>query len=55
MAKLKSKKTKKQGKVKNAQPNIYDGIRFRSKLETYTYKNLKKLKFQLNMSQLTLS
>ena len=44
MAKLKSKKTKKQGKVKNAQPNIYDGIRFRSKLETYTYKKLKEAK-----------
>lgn len=34
------KKTK--GKVKNVQPNIYDGIRFRSKLETYTYKKLKE-------------
>ena len=34
------KKTK--SKVKNAQPNIYDGIRFRSKLETYTYKKLKE-------------
>lgn len=34
------KKTK--GKVKNVQPNVYDGIRFRSKLETYTYKKLKE-------------
>lgn len=37
----KSKK-KSQGKVHNATPNIYDGIKFRSKLETYTYKKLKE-------------
>ena len=37
----KSKK-KPQGKVRNATPNIYDGIKFRSKLETYTYKKLKE-------------
>ena len=37
----KSKK-KSQGKVLNATPNIYDGIKFRSKLETYTYKKLKE-------------
>lgn len=37
----KSKK-KSQGKVRNAAPNIYDGIKFRSKLETYTYKKLKE-------------
>lgn len=37
----KSKK-KSQGKVCNATPNIYDGIKFRSKLETYTYKKLKE-------------
>ena len=36
------KRTKKEGKVKNAQPNIYNGIKFRSKLETYTYKKLKE-------------
>ena len=36
------KRTKKEGKVKNAQPNTYDGIKFRSKLETYTYKRLKE-------------
>ena len=40
------KRTKKEGKVKNAQPNIYDGIRFRSKLETYTYKKLKEAKIK---------
>lgn len=38
----KSKK-KSQGKVRNATPNIYDGIKFRSKLETYTYKKLKEV------------
>lgn len=38
----KQKKTKKEGRVKNAQPNIYNGIKFRSKLETYTYKKLKE-------------
>lgn len=37
----KSKK-KSQRKVRNATPNIYDGIKFRSKLETYTYKKLKE-------------
>lgn len=37
----KSKK-KSQGKVRNATPNIYDGIKFRSKLETYTHKKLKE-------------
>ena len=36
------KKKKSQGKVKNAQPNVYNGIKFRSKLETYTYKKLKE-------------
>lgn len=36
------KRTKKEGKIKNAQPNVYDGIKFRSKLETYTYKKLKE-------------
>ena len=35
------KRKKGQGKVRNAQPNEYDGIKFRSKLETYTYKALK--------------
>lgn len=33
---------RKKGKVKNATPNEYDGIKFRSKLETYTYKKLKE-------------
>lgn len=35
-------KTKNKGRIKNAQPNVYDSIKFRSKLETYTYKKLKE-------------
>ena len=38
------KKTKSKGLVKNATPNTFDGIKFRSKLETYTYKKLKEAK-----------
>lgn len=41
---MRQKKKQKIGKVRNAQPNIYDGIKFRSKLETYTYKKLKEAK-----------
>lgn len=36
------RKKKSQGKVRNATPNEYDRIKFRSKLETYTYKKLKE-------------
>lgn len=36
------RKKKSQSKVRNATPNEYDGIKFRSKLETYTYKKLKE-------------
>ena len=32
----------KKGKVKNATPTQLDGIKFRSKLEAYTYKKLKE-------------
>jgi CRISPR/Cas system CMR-associated protein Cmr3 (group 5 of RAMP superfamily) len=35
------KKVKSLGKVRNATPNIFDGIEFRSKLETYCYQQLK--------------
>lgn len=42
---MKQRKTRKKKitnkKVKNATPNIYDGIKFRSQLETYVYKQLK--------------
>lgn len=40
MKKLK-KKTITNKKVRNATPNEYDGIKFKSKLETYVYKQLK--------------
>ena len=33
---------KRKGKVRNATPNSFDGIKFKSKLETYTYKKLKE-------------
>ena len=36
------KRTKKEGKVKNVTPTQLDGIKFRSKLEAYTYKKLKE-------------
>lgn len=39
---MQSKKNKSESKICNATPNIYDGIKFRSKLETYTYKKLKE-------------
>lgn len=35
------KRVKKENKVRNATPLIYDGIQFRSKLEAFTYKALK--------------
>ena len=41
---MKKQIKQKKGRVKNAQPNIYNGIKFRSKLETYTYKKLKEAK-----------
>lgn len=39
-----TKKTQKNKKVQNATPTEYDGIKFRSKLEVYTYKKLKEAK-----------
>lgn len=36
------KRKKGLGKVRNATANTYDGIKFRSKLETYCYKKLKE-------------
>ena len=38
----KQTKKKSEGRVKNATPNIVDGIKFRSKLESYTYEKLKE-------------
>jgi hypothetical protein len=37
-----SRRKKGQGRVKNATPNIVDGIEFKSKLESYTYLKLKE-------------
>lgn len=37
----KKKSSSKNKKVQNATENIYDGIKFKSKLETYVYKQLK--------------
>ena len=39
---MQTKKKKKSGKVKNVTPTQLDGIKFRSKLEAYTYKKLKE-------------
>ena len=41
---MKRQKKKKEGKVKNATPTEYDRIKFRSKLEVYTYKKLREAK-----------
>lgn len=38
-------------KIKNAQPNIYDNIKFCSKLETYTYKKLKEAQINAEYEQ----
>lgn len=38
-------------KIKNATPNILDGIKFRSKLETYTYKKLKEANISAEYEQ----
>lgn len=40
------KKSSTNKKVKNATPTIVDGIKFRSKLEVYTYEQLKKHNIQ---------
>ena len=45
------KRTKKEGKVKNATPTQLDGIKFRSKLEAYTYKKLKEAKIYAEYEQ----
>ena len=47
----KQKKKKSEGRVKNATPNIVDGIKFRSKLESYTYKKLKEANIYADYEQ----
>ena len=44
-------KKKSQGRVKNATPNIVDEIKFRSKLESYTYKKLKEANIYADYEQ----
>lgn len=39
-----SSSKQKINKVRNATPNVYDSIKFKSKLETYTYTKLKESK-----------
>lgn len=50
---MKTKKTlqKTKGRIKNATPNEYDGIKFKSKLETYTYKKLKEANIHADYEQ----
>lgn len=48
---MKRQKKKKTGKVKNATPTEYDGIKFRSKLEVYTYKKLREAKIDADYEQ----
>lgn len=43
---IRTKRKKSEGRVKNATPNICDGIEFKSKLETYCYQQLKKHNIQ---------
>ena len=47
----KQKKKKSEGRVKIATPNIVDGIKFRSKLESYTYKKLKEANIYADYEQ----
>lgn len=50
---MRRQRKKKDGKVKNATPNIYDGIKFRSKIETFTYKKLKAAGIEAEYEQHT--
>ena len=47
----KQTKKKSEGRVKNATPNVVDGIKFRSKLESYTYKKLKEANIYVDYEQ----
>lgn len=48
---MKRQKKKKEGKVKNATPTEYNGIKFRSKLEVYTYKKLREARISVDYEQ----
>lgn len=48
---MKRQRKKKNEKVKNATPTEYDGIKFRSKLEVYTYKKLREAQIDAKYEQ----
>lgn len=48
---MKRQRKKKEGKIRNATPTEYDGIKFRSKLEMYTYKKLREARISADYEQ----
>lgn len=48
---MKRQRKKKEGKIRNATPTEYDGIKFRSKLEMYTYKKLREARINADYEQ----
>lgn len=48
---MKRQRKKKEGKIRNATPIEYDGIKFRSKLEMYTYKKLREVRINADYEQ----
>lgn len=48
---MKCQRKKKEGKIRNATPTEYDGIKFKSKLEMYTYKKLREAKIDAPYEQ----
>lgn len=48
---MKRQKKKKEGKIKNATPTEFNGIKFRSKLEVYTYKKLREAEISADYEQ----
>lgn len=48
---MKRQRKKKEGKIRNATPTEYDDIKFRSKLEMYTYKKLREARINADYEQ----
>lgn len=48
---MKRQRKKKEGKIRNVTPTEYDGIKFRSKLEMYTYKKLREARINADYEQ----
>lgn len=48
---MRHQRKKKEGKIRNATPTEYDGIKFRSKLEMYTYKKLREARIDADYEQ----